>query len=224
MEITTEIVQQALASSEMPNGKLASRRNSTELTASQQRYLECYGTAESLMKDFIPDNQALFARDATKSLEGDCPTIADMRRVWSEKYAEAWLSNQLRDLSEYAGPKEKLTFYQLEDATRMIISEFYYFKLSEFMLFFAYFKGGRYGRFYGGVDPLVITEALHKFKKWRNSTLDYIAEEKRRKEIEQKPARDPECITREEWLRYKPYYEKGISIEDFRQKYDKIKS
>ena len=38
---------------------------------------------------------------------------------------------------------------QTEEAARMIISEFYYFKLSEFMLFFAYFKGGRYGRFYG---------------------------------------------------------------------------
>lgn len=169
------------------------------------------------MSEFIPENQVEFARNIEVSLTGDCPTIADVRNIWGEKYAELWLANQIRSISEYAGSKEKLTIFQTEEAARMIISEFYYFKLSEFMLFFAYFKGGRYGRFYGCVDPLLITESLQKFKKWRNSTLDYIQECNKRKELEQRPARDTECITHEEWLQYKPYYEKGISIEDFRK-------
>lgn len=168
------------------------------------------------MSEFIPENQVEFARNIEVSLIGDCPTIADVRNIWGEKYAELWLANQIHNLSEYAGTNQKLDTLQTEEVARMATQEFYYFKLSEFMLFFAYFKGGRYGRFYGCVDPLLITESLQKFKKWRNSTLDYIQECNKRKELEQRPARDPECITHEEWLQYKPYYERGISIEDFR--------
>lgn len=169
------------------------------------------------MSVFLPEHQVNFARHPTKCLTGDCPTIADVRNIWGSRYAEIWLANQIHNLSEYAGTNQKLDTLQTEEVARMVAQEFYYFKLSEFMLFFAHFKVGRYGKFYGNVDPLVIVEALQKFKKWRNSTLDYIQECNKCKELEQRPARDPECITHEEWLQYKPYYEKGISIEDFRK-------
>lgn len=38
------------------------------------------------------------------------------------------------------------------------------------MLFFHRFKTARYGRFYGSVDPLIITESLRKFcdERWHS--------------------------------------------------------
>ena len=48
------------------------------------------------------------------------------------------------------------------------------------MLFFFQFKSGKYGRFYGSVDPLVITTSLRDFLKERgNAYFDRQSEENR---------------------------------------------
>lgn len=50
------------------------------------------------------------------------------------------------------------------------------------MLFFYRFKQGKYGRFYGVVDPLVIMTALQEFLRERNEAIfDHEAELNRRK-------------------------------------------
>ena len=75
------------------------------------------------------------------------------------------------------------------------------------MLFFHYFKSGRFGMFYGSVDPLVITSSIRQFLKIRNGLIE--AEEK--KEMEKK--RDEwskTSITHEEYLRMKNEKSKNI--------------
>ena len=47
-------------------------------------------------------------------------------------------------------------------------------KLPELMLFFQQFKAGKYGRFYGSVDPMVITTALQEFLRFRAERLAVI--------------------------------------------------
>lgn len=171
------------------------------------------------MSVFLPEHQVNFARHPTKCLTGDCPTIADVRNIWGSRYAEIWLANQIHNLSEYAGTNQKLDTLQTEEVARMVAQEFYYFKLSEFMLFFAHFKVGRYGKFYGNVDPLVIVEALQKFKIWRNSTLDYLQEAKQQEEINKRPIHNPECLTYTEWQELKWLFNMGYE----RDKDGKIK-
>lgn len=39
------------------------------------------------------------------------------------------------------------------------------------MLFFWWFKSGKYGKFYGNVDPMVITSALREFIRDRNAII-----------------------------------------------------
>ncbi|MFK2325614.1 DUF6633 family protein [Bacteroides fragilis] len=56
----------------------------------------------------------------------------------------------------------------------MFLSEYYYINTAEICFFIARFKAGKYGRFYGAIDPMKITSAM----------LDYISE--RRKDIERK--------------------------------------
>lgn len=57
------------------------------------------------------------------------------------------------------------------------------------MLFFWWFKAGRYGRFYGAVDAMVITTALRQFLKDRRDNLARIENER------QKTQRDTEDKT-----------------------------
>ena len=49
----------------------------------------------------------------------------------------------------------------------IIANEYGYFKVTEFLLFFYLFKTGKYGRFYGSADPMVIMEALKAFREER---------------------------------------------------------
>lgn len=85
--------------------------------------------------------------------------------------AVMWLLPQLYDLSEYCGVKNKLQGKPLEGCAHVIATEFYYLKVSELMLFFHRFKSGRYGKFYGTVDPLVITSALREFDAERGEAI-----------------------------------------------------
>ena len=57
---------------------------------------------------------------------------------------------------------------------KWLITEYYYINAAEICFFIARFKSGKYGRFYGSIDPLKITSAM----------LDYVSE--RRKDIERK--------------------------------------
>lgn len=89
----------------------------------------------------------------------------------------------------------------------MIAIEYPYLKISELLLFFHRFKAGRYGHFYGNVDPLRITTALREFISERNNIIaDFES-----KQTKEKHERDmANAITREEWLEMKQ--KKGIKL------------
>lgn len=161
------------------------------------------------MKLFIPEEQGKFARNAQKCLMGNCPTIADVRSIWGEKWALAWIENQIRNLSEYVGGKRKLNTLQIEDTARILSQEFYYLKLSEFMLFFAYFKSGRYGTFYGSVDPMIITTALQKFKSDRLQCIARYEQIELEQKRNKQPRNDPEKLTYAEWQELKWLFNMG---------------
>ena len=63
--------------------------------------------------------------------------------------------------------------------------EFGYLKISELMLFFHWFKSGKFGRFYGSVDPLVITTSLRDFMKERVRVIEKYEQEQREKAEEE---------------------------------------
>lgn len=76
----------------------------------------------------------------------------------------------------------------------MIAQTYSYLKVSELMLFFYQFKQGRYGQFYGAIDPLKIMCALQDFRRERfDAIFDYESEQK-----EQKATKAPKGISREQ--------------------------
>lgn len=123
--------------------------------------------------------------DATVCITGKYPTLAEVRRDYGTSVPTAWLIPQLQDLSWYCGVRDKLNARQLEECAFVIASDFSFLKVSELMLFFHRFKSGRYGKFYGSVDPLVICQALREFVRERNNAIDRIASEERKKKLEE---------------------------------------
>ena len=82
-------------------------------------------------------------------------------------------------------------------------------------LFFFQFKAGRYGKFYGNVDPMTITSALREFADERN--VIYIKHEQELRD-KQKAIDDAEsrrnAITYEQWQMLKKQKEANGQIPD----------
>lgn len=138
-----------------------------------------YGERDNFLKTYNPDYQREIVGLPEKCFFGDYPTLAQIV-CYGKNMAVVWLVPQLFNLSEYCGCKEKMTAKQIEECAFTISTEFHYLKVSEFMLFFHRFKSGRYGRFYGSVDPLVIMTSLREFLKERGTAYDEHYQEAKR--------------------------------------------
>lgn len=107
-------------------------------------------------------------RGADECFFGSYPTMAAINKAYHKDMSKAILMAQLTDLSEYCGCKNKLDDRQLEQCAEIIGMTYPHLKISELALFFVWFKTAKYGKFYGSVDPLVITSALRSFVRDRN--------------------------------------------------------
>lgn len=125
------------------------------------------------MKAMNPTVQHYCAEHVDRALFGTAPTLMTLRRAYHDEAATMWLLPQLYDLGEYCGVRDKMDKNQMTQLARIIVTEFSYLKVSEIMLFLHRFKAGRYGRFYGAIDPLVIVSALrHDFMNERAAAID----------------------------------------------------
>lgn len=130
---------------------------------------KAYGDRDKFLMTFNPDVQQDICGDPDICFFGGAPTLGQLNTTYGSQTAAMWLVPQLYNLSEYCGCKEKLLGRPLEECASVIATEFYFLSVSELMLFFHRFKSGRYGRFYGSVDPLVITTSLRDFIVERNN-------------------------------------------------------
>ena len=121
---------------------------------------------------FNPDLQLACAKNEERAYFGTAPTLVVMNHAYTDTAAEQWLVPQLIDLCAYCGVKEKLNERQLKQLACTIVTEHGDLKATEVMLFFYKFKAGRYGQFYGSVDPIIIMQALKKFIKERDRMIE----------------------------------------------------
>lgn len=140
--------------------------------------------AKMFLHRYTPDKQLTICRNPTECITADYPELSVVARTYGEQMPVAWLIPQLTNLSEFCGAREKITMMQLRELAQMIANEYYYLKISELMLFFYRMKSGRYGRFYGTVDPMIIMEALRQFVGERNAMLEQYENEQKRKRRE----------------------------------------
>lgn len=173
-----------------------------------------YGDRTKFLALFNPELQMKVCKDATLCFFGDAPVLSELNMTYGEMTATMWLVPQLYDLSEYCGCKDKLQGKQLEECASVIATEFYFLKVAELMLFFYRFKSGKYGRFYGSVDPLVITTSLRSFLVERNNAI----EEQERIERERKSEEERKnAITYDEYVsKYgQPKFFRRNPLEDY---------
>lgn len=136
------------------------------------------GTLSELCVRANPDTVPAMARHEEECWFGTSPTLSEVSAVYPANQTQGgavsgavvWLCPQLTRLSLFSGA-QNMTPAQVKDLAETIAAEFHYLKITELMLFFHRFKSGRYGRFYGSADPLVITTALREFCRERGEAI-----------------------------------------------------
>lgn len=141
-------------------------KRTTELSVEERKK-----AAIEFMEAFNPRQQMQVVGNPDDCLFGPYWTLAQLKVEYGKNTPVAWLVPQLLNLSEFCGCKGKLSDAQLEECAFTIATEYYYLKVSELMLFFHKFKAGYYGKFYGNVDPMVITTSLRTFVSFRNQRI-----------------------------------------------------
>lgn len=165
---------------------------------------------QTFLMKWTSDVQPRCAANVEKCHFGNYPTLSQLNALYGDNAATSWLMPQLYNLSEYCGVRDKLQGRPLEECARIITIDFSWLKVSEMMLFLHRFKSGRYGRFYGVVDPLIITTSLRTFVDERNEAyMKHEQQEREKREAEHRK----NVITPEEYCR-----RHGINLSSFLQR------
>lgn len=130
-----------------------------------------YGDVDRFMGVFTCGRERDYCAHAERCVLGTAPTLGQVGAAYGANAPAAWLIPFLWDVSEFCGCREKLTRRQMEELAYLIAREWHWLKVTELMLFFWRMKSGCYGRFYGNIDPMVMTTALRAFVKDRNDII-----------------------------------------------------
>jgi hypothetical protein len=167
-----------------------------------------YGDEVNFLKIFSPDKQSeYFNRGVLKCFNGAAPSLTRTRTTYGMETARMWLNIQITELCVFTAIQEKPTMAQIDMICDVIISNFGYLKVTELMVFFLKFKAGEYGKFFGVIDGLVITEALHKFMDFRKQMIEKAERMELDRQREERYRRQEEnAISREEFEGIKHYF------------------
>ena len=136
-----------------------------------------YGDRNQFLQRVNPSTQMAFARRPEMAISGDYPSLAELNAAYGKDMDVAWLALEVNDIAAFTGARG-LAEGQQEQLARMIAVEQPAMKVTELMLFFHRFKAGKYGRFYGNVDPMVVMTALQEFLRERNELLVRTADQR----------------------------------------------
>jgi len=191
--------------------------------------LSRFETPNEFLCCFNPKAQNSFCKHEKKCYIGEAPTLFQLSLAYDERVPEIWLEAQIKDLSEFAGCKDKLDTEQIEQIAQTLYANHKALKVTEYMIFFQLFKSGYFGHFYGAVDALVITSSFLKFKSIRNEKkAQYEKEELARIKLMEEIEHAKRVVTREEyeetkWLLNMGYEPERIKRELQEQRLDNSK-
>ena len=138
----------------------------------------------------------MFGSDERQSIMGDYSTLATLDMALGANTASRWLVTLIGNLNMFIGAKN-MDDNQTEWLARLLAQEYRDVKYSVIQLFFYRFKCGYFGKFYGKVDPMVITCALKDFLvECENKRQQYLNVEYERRRAEEDALRK---IIREKW-------------------------
>lgn len=213
-QITTAVTR---AARNEPTSSPDMQQLSPALRQKTMLVLREFGNRENFTKVCGPMAQLVVGRDPQRAILSEkSPTLVVMKKAYGDNFPVAWLMEQILELVVYSNSKGTLNDYQAEFLANTIVNEHYDLKASELLLFFYKFKAGKYGHFYGVIDPMRIIIALDEFCDERDRVI-----EQHRKEVEKaQAAMEPKLpkMLPEDWCRANGFPECRTVIEAWRMR------
>lgn len=207
MELTHKDQNQDLSEESAKNGNISKKWNDlAEVSSNTLAQKQNLTLATKILKDFAPNLCAKFATEALERCFSAKTYTLTQLRLNCAGLQNSWLSAQITYLNSISGATQ-MTEMQMTMLASNISQTYGYLKITELMVFFFQLAGGKYGKFYGAVDPMQIMVDLNEFLKYRSVMLDKI-ESDRRSEERNKMLNNPRCITREQYEAQKKQNEK----------------
>ena len=198
MELTHKDQNQNLSEENGKNGNISKKWNDlAEVSSNTLAQKQNLTLATKILKDFAPNLCAKFATEALERCFSAKTYTLTQLRLNCAGLQNSWLSAQITYLNSISGATQ-MTEMQMMMLASNISQTYGYLKITELMVFFFQLAGGKYGKFYGAVDPMQIMVDLNEFMKYRSVMLDKI-ESERRSEERNKMLSNPKCITREQY-------------------------
>ena len=142
----------------------------------QKALLNKYPDPAQFILDYNPDLQFKLVRcNATHSklaLNDSIPSLGLLSSTYGDETPIEWLKIQFGSLNDFAEVSTKIAKEQLSELSEIFLSEYYYINTAEICFFIARFKAGKYGRFYGAIDPMKITSAMLEYRMQREKEIE----------------------------------------------------
>ena len=198
MELIHKDQNQDLSEENGKNGNISKKWNDlAEVSSNTLAQKQNLTLATKILKDFAPNLCAKFANEALERCFSAKTYTLTQLRLNCAGLQNSWLSAQITYLNSISGATQ-MTEMQMMMLVSNISQTYGYLKITELMVFFFQLAGGKYGKFYGAVDPMQIMVDLNEFMKYRSVMLDKIESERRSAE-RNKMLNNPKCITREQY-------------------------
>ncbi len=139
------------------------------------------------------------------------PTLQEVDDAYGTEALINWLKIHFNNLNDYVGTRERMDMEQINEISFLFFYDCSILKISEVAFFFIQVKNGRFGEFYGAVDPLRLMTAKNRFMDERKEALHKyrIEQEKAHTEAERERSRQ-NAITYEQYLALKQTREQTI--------------
>ena len=198
MELIHKDQNQDLSEENGKNGNISKKWNDlAEVSSKTPEQKQNLTLATRILKDFAPNLCAKFANEALERCFSAKTYTLTQLRLNCAGLQNSWLSAQITYLNSISGATQ-MTEMQMMMLVSNISQTYGYLKITELMVFFFQLAGGKYGKFYGAVDPMQIMVDLNEFMKYRSVMLDKIESDRRSAE-RNKMLNNPKCITREQY-------------------------
>lgn len=128
--------------------------------------------------------QAKSAQTFSNVLSSESKPLAALKVEFGAGMVEAGIMKILVENIRFFSLGKSMNDLQVLETAKLIVAEYYYFKLDDFKLFFTKFKRGEYGNLYDRLDGQVIMIALNQYRGQRLAEAERLNYEKHKKLLE----------------------------------------
>lgn len=157
------------------------------LSPATRRTIQQYTTFDEIEQALSPSLQFRIATNGLAAHADGYPTLRQLNAAYGaddgHNLAARWIAKQLGEALTFCGIRmddnDSVRIMQQRQLAAIMAGDWLDMRTSEVMKFFWQFKSGKYGRFYGKIDPMVVTTAMRTFEGEREQALQALEREQR---------------------------------------------